>query len=80
MTRTCAVPGCNIELYPRTTSGVCLMHNHHRDFCGCGQCRRKRGEMVADDVPSPATVAEADTATSPRKGITLPACPWEASR
>mgnify|MGYP000880752068 FL=1 len=75
---SCAVPGCNIELHPRTTSGVCRMHNHHRDFCGCGQCRRKRGERVADDVPSPATVSASATVALPRKGITLPAYPWEA--
>ena len=80
MTRTCDVPGCGATLSASTTSGVCRMHNHHRDFCGCGQCRRKRGERVADDVPPPAPVAETAPVAPQRKGITLPAYPWEASR
>ena len=67
----CRHPGCAQPLSAQTTSGVCRRHNHS-DYCLCGQCRRRRGDIDPDLHPQfvPPDRAEApDQAPPPRPGV-----------
>lgn len=54
MSEICSVPGCGTKLYRGNRSGVCRVHNHEKEHCGCPQCTGRRWtekENVEPEAP-----------------------------